>query len=118
MLTQVMDLAALLPLGTQADRCGAPVVLGGLLLVFSLSLGLIGFGTLTMLAIGCALFGLGMAGWRLTVGLLRSVTPPARVAWRTALYRVSVDGGMFAGPFGSGLLTACYARVSCQAACS
>jgi uncharacterized membrane protein len=34
------------------------------------------------------------------------VTPPAQVAWRTALYRVSVDGGMFAGPFVSGLLGA------------
>jgi hypothetical protein len=40
------------------------------------------------------------------VGILRSVTPPAQVAWRTALYRVSVDGGMFAGPFLSGILAA------------
>jgi hypothetical protein len=33
------------------------------------------------------------------------------VAWRTALYRVSVDGGMFAGPFVSGLLGARHAGV-------
>jgi hypothetical protein len=34
------------------------------------------------------------------------VTPPAQIAWRTALYRVAVDGGMFLGPFLSGLLVA------------
>jgi uncharacterized membrane protein len=55
---------------------------------------------------GCALFGFSMAGWMLPLGILRAVTPPAQVAWRTALYRVSVDGGMFAGPFVSGLLSA------------
>ena len=34
------------------------------------------------------------------------VTPPAQVAWRTALYRVAVDGGMCLGPLVSGILTA------------
>jgi hypothetical protein len=45
-----------------------------------------------------------MAGWMLPVGILRSVTPSAQVAWRTALYRMSVDSGLFLGPFASGLL--------------
>src|SRR5262249_62083492 len=64
-----------------------------------------GFGTLPMMAVGCVLFGVSMAGWLLPVGILRSVTPAAQIAWRTALYRVSVDGGMFLGPLLSGLLT-------------
>jgi hypothetical protein len=111
MLSQVADLVALLPLGALADRRGTPVVLGGVLVVFAVALGLIGFGTLPLLTLGCALFGVSMAGWMLPLGILRAVTPPAQVAWRTALYRVSVDGGMFAGPFVSGLLGTRHAGV-------
>jgi MFS family permease len=106
MLSQIVDLATLLPLGALADRRGTARVLGGVLLVLSLALALIGFGPLPLMTVGCALFGFSMAGWMLPVGILRSVTPPAQVAWRTALYRVSVDGGMFAGPFLSGILAA------------
>jgi MFS family permease len=106
MLSQLVDVVALLPLGALADRRGTPAVLGGVLLVFAVALALIGFGTLPLVTFGCALFGFSMAGWMLPLGILRAVTPPAQVAWRTALYRVSVDGGMFAGPFVSGLLSA------------
>jgi MFS family permease len=109
MLAQLADIATLLPLGALADRRGTPVVLGGILLVFSLALALIGFGTLPMLAIGWVLFGFSMAGWMLPLGILRAVTPPTQIAWRAALYRVSVDGGMFAGPLLAGLLTARHA---------
>ncbi len=105
MLAQLADIATLLPLGALADRRGTPVVLGGILLVFSLAL--IGLGTLPMLAIGCVLF--SMAGWMLPLSVLRAVTPPTQIAWRAALYRVSVDGGMFAGPLLAGLLTARHA---------
>ena len=56
-------------------------------------------------------YGLGMAGWMLPVGLLRSATPASQVAWRTGVFRVCVDGGMFLGPFASGLLGAAHARV-------
>jgi MFS family permease len=111
MLSQVVDAAALLPLGALADRRGTPVVLGSVLLVFSLALGLIGFGGLPLMVVGCALFGFSMASWMLPLGILRAATPPAQVAWRTALYRVSVDGGMFLGPFLSGLLGARHAGV-------
>src|SRR2546422_10381652 len=52
-----------------------------------------------------------MAGWMLPVGLLRAATPASQVAWRTARFRVFVDGGMFLGPFASGLLGAAHARV-------
>jgi hypothetical protein len=64
-----------------------------------------------MMAVGCVLFGVSMAGWMLPLGILRSVTPAGQIAWRTALYRVSVDGGMFLGPVLSGLLTAQHAGV-------
>jgi MFS family permease len=111
MLSQIVDVVTLLPLGTLADRRGTPVVLGSVLLVFAVALALIGFGTLPLVTVGCALFGFSMAGWMLPLGILRAVTPPAQVAWRTALYRVSVDGGMFAGPFVSGLLGARHAGV-------
>ena len=111
MLAQIVDVVTLLPLGTLADRRGTPVVLGGVLVVFAVALALIGFGTLPLVTIGCVLFGFSMAGWMLPLSILRAVTPPAQVAWRTALYRVSVDGGMFAGPFVSGLLGARHAGV-------
>jgi MFS transporter, DHA1 family, tetracycline resistance protein len=111
MLAQVVDILALLPLGALADRRGAQPVLGGVLLVFALALGLVAFGSLPLVAAGCLLFGLGMAGWTLPVGILRSVTPPAQVAWRTALYRVAVDGGMCLGPVLSGFLTGRHAGV-------
>lgn len=110
-LAQLVDVAALLPLGALADRRGTPVVLGGVLVVFAVALALIGFGTLPLVAVGCALFGFSMAGWMLPLGILRAVTPPAQVAWRTALYRVSVDGGMFAGPVVAGLLGARHAGI-------
>jgi MFS family permease len=111
MLSQIVDLLALLPVGVLADRRGTPLVLGGVLLVFSVALGLIGFGTLPLVTVGCVLFGFSMTAWMLPLGILRSVTPPAQVAWRTALYRVCVDGGMFAGPFIAGLLGAQHAGV-------
>jgi MFS family permease len=104
MLSQGVDILTLLPLGALADRRGTPVVLGGVLLVFAVALGFIGFGALPLLAFGCGLFGFSMAAWMLPLSILRAVTPPAQVAWRTARYRVCVDGGMFAGPFVAGLL--------------
>ena len=109
MLGQVIDILTLLPLGALADRRGARPVLGVVLLVFATAMGLVAFGTLPLVALGCALYGLAMAGWTLPLGLLRSVTPPAQVAWRTALYRVAVDGGMCLGPLLAGILAARHA---------
>ena len=106
MLSQLVDIVALLPVGALADRYGTPRVVAAIMLTFTAALSLIGFGTLPLMAVGCGLFGLSMAGWMLPLGILRSVTPPAQVAWRLALYRVSVDGGMFLGPVLAGLLTA------------
>ena len=111
MLSQAADLTALLPLGALADRRGTARVLGVVFLLFAVALGLVGFAGLTAMTVGCVVFGVCMAGWMLPLGILRAATPAAQVAWRTALYRVSVDGGMFAGPFVAGLLSARYAGV-------
>ena len=104
MVMQVVDIAALLPLGLLADRRGTERTLVAVLFVMAAGSALVGFGTLPVVAVGCAFYGLGMAGWMLPLGVLRRETPPAHVAWRTGLYRVCVDGGIFLGPFLAGLL--------------
>jgi MFS family permease len=103
---QLFDILCLLPAGALADRHGASRVLGLMLLVFGAGVGLVAFGEFTALVVGCALVGIAMAGWTLPLSLLRGETPAAQIGWRTALYRVGVDGGIFLGPFLSGLLTA------------
>jgi MFS transporter, DHA1 family, multidrug resistance protein len=111
MVAQVCDTLALLPVGALADRRGIPRVLGVVLLTFAAAVAMVGLGPLPLVVAGCVVFGLSMAGWMLPVGLLRSATPATQVAWRTAVFRVFVDGGMFLGPFASGLLGAAHARV-------
>lgn len=106
MLGQLSDIVAVLPLGALADRRGAPSVLGGVLLVMAAGVALVAFGTLPLMITGCVLFGLAMAGWTLPLTILRMVTPPGQITWRTALYRVAVDGGMCLGPVISGVLAA------------
>jgi MFS family permease len=111
MLAQLSDTIALLPVGGLADRLGTPRVLGVVLLTFAAAVALVGLGPLPMVIGGCVVFGMSMAGWMLPVGLLRAATPASQVAWRTALFRVFVDGGMFLGPFASGLLGPMHPRV-------
>ena len=106
MTMQACDIAALLPVGVLADRVGTPRVLGVILLVMAGASVLVAFGTLPVVAAGAALFGASMAGWMLPLGVLRRETAPERIAWRTGLYRVCVDGGIFAGPVLAGLLGA------------
>ena len=104
MVQQLFDIAALLPIGILADRRGAARVLPVILLVMAPANALVGFGTLPVVVVGCALFGLSMAGWMLPLSVLRQETAPEHIAWRTGLYRVCVDGGIFLGPFLSGAL--------------
>ena len=103
-ISQLCDILALLPVWILADRGGATRVLGVVALLMAAGTILVGLGTLTMAGVGCAFFGLAMAGWMLPLSLLRRATPPDALAWRTSLYRVGVDAAMFLGPFGSGLL--------------
>ncbi|HEV8473222.1 MAG TPA: MFS transporter, partial [Methylomirabilota bacterium] len=91
MVAQACDIAVLLPVGAIADRHGPPRVLAVILATFAAATALISFGGLPLVYTGAVLLGLSMAGWMLPVGILRSVTPSAQVAWRTALYRMSVD---------------------------
>jgi MFS family permease len=104
MVQQIFDIAALIPTGMLADRLGAVRVLPGILMLMAVANALIGFGALPVVVAGCALFGLSMSGWMLPLTLLRRETEPERIAWRTGLYRVSVDAGIFLGPFLSGVL--------------
>lgn len=104
MVQQVFDIAALLPLGVLADRRGAARVLVGILMLMAIANALVGFGTLPVVVLGCALFGLSMAGWMLPLSVLRRETASEQVSWRTGLYRVCVDGGLFLGPFLAGVL--------------
>jgi MFS family permease len=103
MIIQSADLVALLPLGLLSDRRGPARVLGGVVLSVAAGAVLVGFGGVGTMALGCALFGVGMAGWQIPLSVLRRQTARELVAWRTALYRVGVDAGMFLGPFLSGL---------------
>jgi MFS family permease len=105
MTVQLFDIACLLPVGALADRYGTPRVLGLMLLVFGSGAALVAFGDFPALVVGCALFGLGLSAWTLPLSVLRGETPPEHVGWRTGLYRVGVDGGIFLGPFVSGLIT-------------
>ena len=104
MVQQVFDITALIPTGMLADRQGAMRVLPAMLMLMAAANAMIGFGTLPVVVAGCAMFGLSMSGWMLPLTLLRRETEPERIAWRTGLYRVSVDAGIFLGPFLSGVL--------------
>jgi MFS family permease len=104
MIAQLADLAALMPVGMVADRTRTTRVLGLMLLVFAMGIGLVAFGDLPVVTVGCVLFGFGMAGWMLPLSVWRRETAPERIPWRMALYRLGVDGGIFLGPFLSGLL--------------
>jgi MFS family permease len=104
MVIMTADLVALLPVGVLSDRLGPVRILGGVALAVAAGAVLVGFGGIGTMAFGCALFGLGMAGWMIPLSVLRRETPRALVAWRTALYRVGVDAGMFLGPFLSGFV--------------
>lgn len=104
-LPQVVDVLCLLPIGFIADRTRRTAVLGVVLLTFSAGLMLVALAPLPFVVVGCVLFGIGLAGWMLPLGILRTRTPPSQVAWRTALFRVCVDFGVFLGPLLSGYFT-------------
>lgn len=103
-LAQLVDLAVLLPVGWLADRAGRPPVLAGVAAVLGVGLFAVGLGSLPLVGLGCALFGLGMAGWMLPLGVIREHTDVTRLGWRTGVYRVGVDGAIFLGPLICGVL--------------
>ena len=103
-LAQLVDLIVLLPVGWVADRIGRLPVLTAVAVTLGSGLLAVGLGSLPLLVVGCALFGLGMAGWMLPLGVIREHTDVTRLGWRTGVYRVGVDGAIFLGPLICGLL--------------
>lgn len=101
---QVFDVCLLLPVGKLADRVSRVRLLGFILLLLCAGVAAMAFGSLSFALVGCALFGLGLASWMLPVGLLGRPASPRSAAWRTALYRVCIDIGVFFGPLISGVL--------------
>jgi len=107
-LAQIVDLAALLPVGWLADRVGRVLMLGVVLTVLGLGTWGTGLGSFAHFAVGCALFGVGMAGWMLPLGVIREHTELRTLAWRTGLYRVGIDATSFLGPLICGVLGETY----------
>jgi hypothetical protein len=73
-------------------------------MIFAGGVAAVAFGTLFIAIVGCAMFGVGLAGWMLPVSLLNQGAELGRTAWRTALYRLVVDAGIFLGPVFGGIL--------------
>lgn len=103
-IAQIVDVLLLLPIGLLADRTSHAKVLAAALAVTALAVLAITFGSLHVVIVGCALLGIGLAGWMLPVSLINHASPAHGASWRTALYRTGVDGGVFLGPVLSGLL--------------
>lgn len=103
-IPQVVDLVVLLPVGYLADRLGRRVLLGAVCLALGAGTVFVGLGPFPLFVVGSALFGLGLAGWMLPLGLIREHTPLPALGWRMGLYRVGVDAGIFLGPLVSGIL--------------
>ena len=103
-LAQLVDLVALLPVGWLADRLGRLPVLAVVAAVLGLGTWGAGLGSFPFFVLGCVLFGLGLAGWMLPLGVIREHTPLSGLAWRTGLYRVGVDAAIFLGPLICGFL--------------
>jgi MFS family permease len=101
---QFVDVALLLPIGWIADRTSRTKVLGWVMVLLAGGVGAVAFGSLPLAIIGCVLFGIGLAAWMLPVSLVNQDAEAGSVAWRTALYRVAVDAGIFLGPVFSGFL--------------
>ncbi len=103
-LAQLVDLIALLPVGWLADRAGRLPVLAAVSAVLGLGTWGVGLGPFPFFASGCVLFGLGLAGWMLPLGVIRQYTTLGGLAWRTGLYRMGVDAAIFLGPLICGFL--------------
>lgn len=103
-LPQVIDLCVLLPLGRIADRVSRARLLGAILLVLTVGVAAMAFGSFGWAVFGCALFGLGLAAWMLPVSLLGRPVSARAAAWRVSLHRACVDVGVFFGPLAAGFL--------------
>jgi MFS family permease len=94
--------------GWLADRVGRVLMLGVVLTLLGLGTWGTGLGSFAHFAVGCALFGVGMAGWMLPLGVIREHIEVRTLAWRTGLYRVGIDATSFLGPLICGVLGETY----------
>lgn len=103
-IPHAVDLVVLLPVGWLADRLGRLPVLGGVCVALGVGTMFVGLGSFPLFVLGSGLFGLGLAGWMLPMGVIRERTTAGGLGRRTGLYRVGVDAGIFLGPLVSGFL--------------
>jgi MFS family permease len=103
-IPHVVDLVALLPVGWLADRLGRLPVLGAVCVALGVGTMFVGLGSFPLFVLGSGLFGLGLAGWMLPIGVIRERAPAGGFGSRTGVYRVGVDAGIFLGPLVSGFL--------------
>jgi predicted MFS family arabinose efflux permease len=115
-LVQVVNVVSLMPVGTLAGRSSPVALLSAALVAVASGVALTVFGGLAALGVGCAVLGLGLAGWMLPLSLIRASTPPGRMAARAAGYRAGLDSGGVVGAFAAAALGPEPFAVACVAA--
>lgn len=104
-IAQAVDVLALMPFGMLADRFNKARLLGTALLIMALAMIGLTQGGLPIAVGSSILLGIALAAWMLPIGLVHQDIAPDRIAWRTGVYRLGVDGGVFLGPIAAGLLS-------------
>jgi hypothetical protein len=103
-IPQFVDVLVLLPFGMLADRVLKTRLLGIALMVMAGSVLAIAAGGLPHAVAGAILLGVALASWMLPISLVNRGVSAEKVAWRTGVYRLCVDSGVFLGPLAAGLI--------------
>jgi len=103
-IPQFVDVLVLLPFGMLADRVLKTRLLGIALMVMAGSVLAIAAGGLPIAVAGAILLGVALASWMLPISLVNRGVSAEKVAWRTGVYRLCVDSGVFLGPLAAGLI--------------
>jgi len=103
-IPQFVDVLVLLPFGMLADRVRKTRLLGLALLMMAGSVLAVAAGGLPIAVAGSILLGVALASWMLPISLVNQGVSADKVAWRTGVYRLCVDSGVFLGPLAAGLI--------------
>lgn len=103
-IPQFVDVLVLLPFGMLADRFRKTRLLGLALLMMAGAVLAIAVGNLPIAVAGAILLGVVLASWMLPISLVNRGVSADKVAWRTGVYRLCVDSGVFLGPLAAGLI--------------
>ncbi len=103
-IPQFVDVLVLLPVGMLADRFCKTRLLGLALLMMAGAVLAIAMGNLPIAVAGAVLLGVMLASWMLPISLVNRGVSADKVAWRTGVYRLCVDSGVFLGPLAAGLI--------------